>query len=255
PNVLPVYEQTQTRACHWRFRSAQCGYRRGQLFVPLTTADIHSASTIGASSLALTPNLFKDEVVMITGGTGAGQEGYILSHTATTFTMKANWATAPDGTSLFLVTGPGTMKVGVNGANIFSANTIGNSFFARTVNGDVDASIYIIDGTGAGQNRAIVSNTATTFTISPNWTTIPDFSSTFIVVYRDCAKDRASCVTRGVTERFSGLIFLQPLITSIVGPTGTGTGGGGAPGNGGGGGGGSSNNGGSWRPPGRTGLR
>jgi len=225
PNELMVFDQRQTRACHWRFFSAQCGYRRGILFVPLTTATTFSASTIGASGLTLTPNLFSNELVMILAGTGSGQEGYIASHTATTFTMKANWGTTPDGTSKFIATGAGAMKVGATTANIFSSTTIGNSGLARTVNGDTDGAVYIISGTGAGQNRAIASNTATTFTITPAWTTTPDGTSVFVVVYRACPKDRGSCVTRGVTERFPGIIFLQPQITAISGPTGVGTGG------------------------------
>jgi hypothetical protein len=236
PNEIPVYDQRQTRACHWRFNSAQCGYRRGQLFVPNTAANIFSANTIGNSGLALTPNLYKDELVMILGGTGSGQERYILSHTATTFTLKTNWTTTPDATSTFIVTGPGTLKVGEIGTDIFSATTIGNSGLARAVNGDVDGAVYIVRGTGAGQNRAIASNTATTFTISPAWATTPDATSVFFVVYRSCPKDLGSCTTRGVTERFPGIIFLQPQITAVNGPTGVGTGGGG----GGGGGGGSS---------------
>ena len=226
PNELPTYDQRQTRPCHWRFTSAQCGYRRGQLFVPLTTATAFSANTIGASGLTLTPNLFKDELVMILSGTGAGQERFILSHTATTFTTKTNWTTNPDGTSNFLVTGPGAMKVGATTANIFGGATIGNSGLAHAVNSDIDGAVYIIGGTGTGQNRAIASNTATTFTVTPAWTTQPDGTSVFVVVYRTCAKDRASCVLHGVTERFSGVIFLQPQITGVNGPTGVGTGGG-----------------------------
>jgi hypothetical protein len=117
------------------------------------------------------------------------------------------------------------MKVGATPVNIFSASTIGNSGLARAVNGDTDASAFIIGGTGFGQSRSMVSNTATTFTIAPNWTTPPDGTSTFMVVYRSCAKDRTSCVTRGVIERFNGIIFLQPQITTANGPTGVGTGG------------------------------
>lgn len=224
-NELPIHDQRQTRDCHWRFNSAPCGYRRGQLFVPSILATIFSANTIGAGSLAVTPNLFNNEMVMIIAGTGVGQERFILSHTATTFTTKTNWTTNPDATSKFIVTGPGTMKVAATLANIFSSTTIGNSTLARTVNGDTDASVYIIDGTGAGQNRAIASNTATTFTLASAWTTTPDATSLFIVVYQSCPKDRASCVTRGVTERFSGIIFLQPQITGTTGPSGIGTGG------------------------------
>jgi hypothetical protein len=237
PNELSVCDPRQTRDCHWRFNSAQCGYRRGQLFLPKTTANIFSANSIGASGLALVPNLFKGELVAIVNGTGVLQERFILSHSGTTLTVTSNWTTVPDGTSQFIVTGPGTAKVGQTGANIFSATTIGNTALARTVNGDVDGAVYIWDGTGSGQKRAIVSNTATTFTVSPAWATVPDATSAFYVVYRSCAKDRASCVTRGVVERFSGVIFLQPQITAINGPTGVGTGGSGQRGGGGGGGG------------------
>lgn len=237
PNEVAIYDQKQTRACSFRFTSPQCGYRRGQLFVPLTTATVFSANTIGAAGLTTVPNLYKDEVVMIISGTGLGQERFILSHTATTFTTKTNWTTNPDGTSKFLVTGPGTMKVATTTANIFSASTIGNSGLARAVNGDIDGAVFIISGTGAGQSRSIASNTATTFTVAPNWKVNPDGTSIFIVAYLGCPKDRTSCVTRGVIERFPGIIFLQPQITTANGPTGVGTGGTRSGGGGGGGGG------------------
>ena len=220
PNDIPAYDFLQTLQCHWRFSSAQCGYRRGQLFAPLTTATVFSANTIGASGLALTPDLFKDELVMILSGTGAGQERYISTHTATTFTLKTNWTTNPDGTSKFIATGPGTMKVAATAANIFSSTTIGNSGLARTVNGDTDASVAIVSGTGAGQSRQIASNTATTFTVNPAWTTAPDATSVFVVVYKSCPKDRVSCNTRGVLERFSGIIHLQPQVMSTPGTSG-----------------------------------
>jgi hypothetical protein len=225
PNEVPSYDLRQTRGCGWRFTSAQCGYRRGQLFVPLTTATAFSANTIGASGLALTPNLFNGELVMILAGTGAGQERYVLSHTATTFTLKTNWTTNPDGTSKFIVTGPGIMKVPATTATAFSSNTIGASGLTRIPNQDLDGAIFIVTGTGAGQNRAIVGNTTTTFTVAPNWTTIPDGTSVFIVTYRVCAKDLPSCTQRGVVERFCGIIFLQPQITTVNGPTAVGTGG------------------------------
>jgi phage-related protein len=232
PNEQPAYDRRQTRGCGWRFTSAQCGYRRGQLFVPATMATTYSANTIGASGLATTPNLFNGELVMILSGTGAGQERYILSHTATTFTLKTNWTTNPDSTSKFIVTGPGVMKVPATTATIFSSSTIGASGLTRIVNQDLDASVFIISGTGAGQNRAVTQNSATTFTIAPNWTTNPDGTSVFIVTYRTCAKDLPSCTQRGVVERFSGVIFLQPQITSVNGPTAKGTGGSPIPNNG-----------------------
>jgi hypothetical protein len=234
PNEITTYDQRQTRDCHWRFTSAQCGHRRGQLFVPLTTATAFSANTIGASGLTLTPSLFNDELVMIILGTGAGQERFVLSHTATTFTMKTNWTTTPDGTSQFIVTGPGTMLVATTLADIFSAMTIGKTALGRAVDQDKGQVVQIISGTGAGQSRQISTNSATTYTVTPAWTTAPDGTSRFIVTYRVCPKDRDSCLTLGVIERFPGVIFLQPQITAVNGPTGVGTGGGGSGGGDGG---------------------
>jgi hypothetical protein len=227
PNDIPAYDFIQTVQCHFRFTSAQCGYRRGQLFVGLTTATTFSANTIGASGLALTPDLFKDELVMILSGTGAGQERFISTHTATTFTLKTNWTTNPDGTSKFIVTGPGAMIVATTLADIFSSTTIGKTALGRTADQDKGQSVAIISGTGAGQDRQITTNSTTTYTVTPAWTTIPDGTSNFIVVFRTCPKDRASCNTRGVLERFPGIIHLQPQITGITGPTGVGLGGGG----------------------------
>ncbi len=224
PGEVPAYEGNQTRECDVRYRSAQCGMRRGDLFVPLTTANISSASSIGRSTLALEPNLHRDEVVMILIGTGAGQERYIALHTATTFTPKSNFSPAPDGTSQFIVTGPGTMKVSPQVADIFSSTTIGKTGLGRTTNQDIDGSVYILSGTGAGQWRAIASNNSTTYTISPLWTTPPDGTSRFIVVYRACTKDYDACNARGVLERFPGLIHLQPQIVQASVPQSAGAG-------------------------------
>lgn len=225
PNNTPAYDFVQTMDCHFRYRSAQCGMRLGTLFVPLTAATTATANTIGNSGLGLTPNLYANEQVIIVSGTGAGEIGYIASHTATTFTMKANWTTTPDSTSKFIVTGPGTNKLpSLTFANIFSASTIGNSGLARTVNGDTDGRVIIVVGTGVGQERAIQSNTATTFTIAPNWTTTPDATSIFLVIYNSCPKDLPSCQARGVQERFPGIIHLQSQVQNIVGPKGHGIG-------------------------------
>ena len=225
---LSAYDRRFTRACPWRFTSAQCGYRRGELFLGKTTADIFSASSIGSTALALTPDLYREEVVMIIEGTGAGQERPIASNTATTFTPKTNWTTTPDGTSKFIVTGPGTMVVGVTLADIFSSNTIGKTGSGWTVDAYKDQHTVIIAGTGAGQRRKVNTNSATTLTVSPAWATTPDGTSVFIVVYASCAKSRADCNTRGVLERFAGIISSIPQTQLITGPVSLAPGGGGS---------------------------
>ena len=216
PNDIWAYAFTQTLQCHFRYRSAQCGMRRGTLFVPPTTATIFSANTIGASGLAMTPNLYAGEVVMILAGTGAGQEGVVASNTATTLTMAANWGTNPSGTSLFIVTGPGTMRLPVQLADIYSSTTIGKSGLGRVVDADKNELVAIVSGTGAGQERRISTNSSDTYTVSVPWVTAPDGTSRFMVIYRRCDLDRASCTTRGVLERFSGILQLTGLVTEAA---------------------------------------
>lgn len=48
-------------------------------------------------------NRWKGKVVKITGGTGAGQERYIVSNTADTLTIGKAWTTNPDGTSTYAI--------------------------------------------------------------------------------------------------------------------------------------------------------
>ena len=216
PNDISAADFRETLQCHFRFTSAQCGYRRAEAMLGLTTATIFSANTIGAGGLSMTPDLYKDELVMILTGTGAGQERYISTHTATTATLKSNWTTAPDGTSQFVIVGPGTMIVSPQLADIFSSNTIGKTGLGRGVDADKGHSVAILSGTGAGQKRQIASNTATTYTVTPNWTTAPDGTSRFVVIYRTCSHDLAACTARGVPERFPGIVQLHAGLTQIV---------------------------------------
>src|SRR5579883_2155580 len=69
-----------------------------------------------------------------------------------------------------------------NAANVFSATTIGNNTLGMLANDFVGAVARITRGTGAPQERQIVSNDATTITVSPPWTVTPDSTSYFAVV-------------------------------------------------------------------------
>ncbi|MFN3833393.1 MAG: hypothetical protein ACK4SQ_14300 [Allorhizobium sp.] len=60
------------------------------------------------------------------------------------------------------------------------ASTLSNSAAAMTVNAYVGCNLFIWRGTGAGQLRPVVSNTATTFTVSSPWTVQPDSTSEYI---------------------------------------------------------------------------
>jgi hypothetical protein len=65
--------------------------------------DIHSATTIGHTTLNMLLNEYVGATVRIFQGKGSGQERTVASNTATTLTIAARWAIEPDTTSQFLV--------------------------------------------------------------------------------------------------------------------------------------------------------
>jgi hypothetical protein len=66
-------------------------------------------------------------------------------------------------------------------AGISSATTIGNSTLGMLPDDFKGALVRVTRGKGATQERTIVSNTATTITVTPAWTVTPDSSSYFTV--------------------------------------------------------------------------
>lgn len=68
--------------------------------------------------------------------------------------------------------------------DVVSTTTIGKTTKAWTVNQWTNYQVRITAGTGIGQVRTIVSNTATTLTVS-TWTTTPDATSNFVIEGND----------------------------------------------------------------------
>jgi hypothetical protein len=66
-------------------------------------------------------------------------------------------------------------------ATICSNTTIGNVELALDANAYRGMAVRITRGTGAGQERTVLANSATTLTVSPKWTVSPDASSYFAV--------------------------------------------------------------------------
>ncbi len=71
--------------------------------LPPTTADIFTSTTIGNSTLTLTPDSFIDFQVLIVSGTGSGQNRAITDNDATTLTVGTAFSPVPDATSVFEV--------------------------------------------------------------------------------------------------------------------------------------------------------
>lgn len=89
-------------------------------------------------------------------------------------------------------------------AAIHSATTIGNTALQLKVNGYPSAVVRITRGTGAGQERPITNNTATTVTIDSAWSIDPDATSWFVIAdnsWRFGAKGAVSPIAIDVPER------------------------------------------------------
>ena len=70
---------------------------------PATVSTIFGIDTIGSSTMQMGVGEFTGMTVRIVEGTGRGQERTVLSHTATTLTLRQKWDTIPDGTSQFVI--------------------------------------------------------------------------------------------------------------------------------------------------------
>lgn len=89
-------------------------------------------------------------------------------------------------------------------ATIHGASSIGNDSLAMTENRYRGMIVRITRGKGAGEERSIVANNATTLTVSPGWVTVPDVTSVFVVAeagWQFGAQARSSPVRFAVTKR------------------------------------------------------
>lgn len=87
------------------------------------------------------------------------------------------------------------------GVNIESATTIGNSALGMLTNDFQNALVRITRGKGAGQERAVLSNSATTLTVEPGWSVTPDTTSYFVVAQ--------------ATWNFAGLTATSPATITV----------------------------------------
>lgn len=200
-------------------------FKAGLAVLPNTTADIFSATTIGNSTLAMTANEHVGRQAQIVSGTGPGQLRTITANTATTLTISPAWGTTPDATSVFRV-----LALDDQTATVFATNTIGTGTLTLTANEHNNRVVEIISGTGQGQARLITANDATTFTVSPDWTTVPDGTSVYRVEQQGSSlSNRAKISGDAAFVAFSGAsnfeaadtngqsdVFVQEIATGIT---------------------------------------
>jgi len=129
----------------------------------------------GVDVVAWKTNQWAGYWVHIFSGTGAGQIRQISSNTGTTLTW-ATAGTAPDATSRYMIIGfdAGTATAG-------ASTTLTDSTKAWATNRWANYAVRILSGTGAGQVRAIASNTATTLTVIGGWAITPNATSVYVI--------------------------------------------------------------------------
>ncbi len=66
-------------------------------------------------------------------------------------------------------------------ASVFDSTSVGSSVLNMPVNAFIGHMARLFRGKGAGQERAVTSNTATTLFVAPAWETEPDESTVFVV--------------------------------------------------------------------------
>lgn len=120
------------------------------------TASAGGASTLTDSSKTWTVDEWANKQLYIVAGTGSGQYRTITTNTATVLTVDSAWAVQPDATSQYQIGG-------------------------WPVDGLVGVLVTTRTGLGGGQRRRIASNTPTTATLTANWGTTPDTSTTYSI--------------------------------------------------------------------------
>ncbi len=103
--------------------------------------------------------------------------------------------------------------------NISSATTIGNSSLNMVLNLYNGATVRITLGTGAGQERTIAANTASTITITSPWNIPPDTTSSFLIAesaWQFGASSNASPVSFAVPNREGVTVHVSGRAANVV---------------------------------------
>lgn len=195
-----------------RFQNAQVG---------TATAGSATSITLDTTGRSSTTDFYKGSLIVITGGTGAGQARFCTAYDGGTgIATVGTWATNPDATSDYVIipfdeivgaTAPTAAQVadavwdearadhtseGSFGALLYAPHEgTAQAATASTITLDVTGSsstddfynyafVKIIAGTGAGQSRQVSDYNGTTkvATVSLNWTTTPSTDSRYIVM-------------------------------------------------------------------------
>lgn len=152
-----------------------------------TSTGGNTGTTLNDTNQSWLTDEWAGRTISITGGTNSGNVCNVASNTGTQITISGcaglnNWATVPDTTSTYAISGPGNVSGTSTGGN--TGTTLNDMSQSWTTNQFTGQSITITGGTNSGDVCQIVGNTATQVTISScngaaTWATTPDATSTY----------------------------------------------------------------------------
>lgn len=183
------------------------------------TAQAGAANSITlASTASATNGLYDPSIVLLTGGTGAGQARNILDYVGATkvATVDKTWRTNPDSTSTYIISPLGytpSVNEGLAQAGAASTVTLNASASATdsTYNGQW---VFIRAGTGSDQARMVTGYVGSTkvATVSHAWQTNPDATS----VYSMLPAGRVQGVEGSVTGSVASVTGAVGSVTGLT---------------------------------------
>lgn len=127
------------------------------------------------------PDAYRNAIVRIVAGPGEGQTRRITTHGSSTGTVNSNWTTAlVAGQSRYEIeivaeTGVATVVAPVNSVTLTDGS---KDWVAENLN-FAGAELRIVGGTGRGQIRTVISNTANVVTVNAGWSTALDATTIY----------------------------------------------------------------------------
>lgn len=176
---------------HYHVIARECIH--GGIWGAAATAVTSTTIKIAAT---LTVNQFAGRVVTLYGKTGSTANLPIADFTVSANAADGTLTVSPDPTSYV---GVGDAVVMRTKPTTYTSTTIGDSLFVNplatgglTVNEEAGRKVYILYGTGRGQERRVISNTSTVLTVDSPFDPVPDATSVFVVLEAGRAYDAAT---------------------------------------------------------------
>lgn len=140
-----------------------------------------------ATDVPATANLLNQNLVIITGGTGAGQTRRIVAYSAARVcTVDRAWVVAPNATSTYEIMAAASSIMADEGTVVAATSTtIQLATSAPTGDGALDgAMVTITSGNGDGETKILSNYVGSTRTadVDSAWSVTPNSSSTYAVI-------------------------------------------------------------------------